>query len=71
MDYNLYNNWRKNISPDDTNYQESDMRAKVYLTQLAKDDVARKMLGLKMLNDGIIDKSVMDILLLKQVQRYF
>lgn len=71
MDYNKYNCWRKAVSNDTTNYKESDMRAKVYLSQLAKDDVARKMLGLKLLNDGIIDRNLMDIMMLKQLGRYF
>lgn len=71
MDYNKYNCWRKAVSNDTTNYKESDMRAKVYLSQLAKDDVARKMLGLKLLNDGIIGKDLMDIMMLKQLGRYF
>ena len=71
MDYNLYNEWRKTVAKDSTNYQESDARVKNYLTQLSKDDVARKMIGLKMLNDGIIDKEVMNILMLKQIGNYF
>lgn len=71
MNYNLYNEWRNAVAKDSTNYQESDARVKNYLTQLSKDDVARKMIGLKMLNDGIIDKEVMNILMLKQIGNYF
>lgn len=70
MNYNLYNNWRKAVAKDDTNYQESDARVKCYLTQLSHDDVARKMVGLKMLEDGIIDKDMMNILMLKQIGNY-
>lgn len=70
MDYNLYNAWRKAIAKDNTNYQESDARVKNYLAQLAKDDITRKMLGLKMLDEGIINKDLMNILVLKQVGNY-
>lgn len=71
MCYTKYNAWRKKVTNDDNDYVASDARAKAYLTELAKDDVARKMLGLRMLNDGIIDKNLMDILVLKQLGRYF
>lgn len=71
MCYNKYNAWRKKIANDDNDYVASDAKVKVYLTELAKDDVARKMLGLRMLNDGIIDKNLMDMLVLKQLERYF
>lgn len=71
MCYAKYNAWRKKVANDDSDYVASDARVKAYLTELAKDDVARKMLGLRMLNDGIIDKNLMDILVLKQLGRYF
>ena len=71
MCYNKYNAWRKKVANDDNDYVASDAKVKVYLTELAKDDVARKMLGLRMLNDGIIDKNLMDMLVLKQLERYF
>lgn len=71
MCYAKYNAWRKKVANDDSDYVASDARVKSYLTELAKDDVARKMLGLRMLNDGIIDKNLMDILVLKQLGRYF
>ena len=71
MLYNKYKTWLKGMNTDDTDYKASDMRVKNYLTQMNRDDTIRKMLGLRMLQDGIIDKGLFDIMLLKNINNYF
>lgn len=72
MNYKLYNEWRKaNTMNKNSDYQASDLRAKNFLRGIAEDDIVKKMIGIKMLNEGIIDNNLMDILLLKQIKNYF
>ena len=78
MQYQKYRAWLQSgisnpttASMDDNKQQYSDARVKKYLNELNKDDTARKMLGLSMLKNGVIDKGTLDILMLKQLSNYF
>ena len=70
IDYNRYNAWRKSIAPDDTDYTASDANAKRFLSMMAEDEVAKKMLGLNMLSSGIIDRNTMNYLMMKNIINY-
>lgn len=70
IDYNRYNAWRKSIAPDDTDYTTSDANAKRFLSMMAEDEVAKKMLGLNMLSSGIIDRNTMNYLMMKNIINY-
>lgn len=73
MLYNKYHAWLRGLNNDNSDtdqYKESDMRIKNYLSQMHRDDTIRKMLGLKMLEDGIIDKGLFDIMILKNLNNY-
>lgn len=73
MLYNKYRAWLRGLNNDNNDtdqYKESDMRIKNYLSQMHRDDTIRKMLGLKMLEDGIIDKGLFDIMILKNLNNY-
>ena len=76
MQYQKYRSWlQSGITNPTTATQEdqqySDSRVKHYLNELNRDETARKMLGLSMLNHGIIDKNTFDILMLKQLSSYY
>lgn len=67
MLYNKYTAWLKGINPSGSvpvdNY-------KPYLNQLYRDDTVRKMVGLKLLEDNVIDKGLFDIMLLNNIKNY-
>lgn len=71
MVYNKYKAWLDGMNKDYEPDIASDMRVKEYLRPMYRDDTIRQMIGLRMLEDGIIDKGLFDIMLLKNIKNYF
>lgn len=69
MLYNKYTAWLKGLSPTGSVPPEV-ANYKPYLNQLYRDDTVRKMVGLKLLEDNVIDKGLFDIMLLNNIKNY-
>lgn len=73
QDYKSYKNWLNGINSTGQQPQfdaASDMRIKKYVVDtFGNDDSLRKMLMLNFVSNGIIDKSLADIYIMKKLVR--
>lgn len=71
MQYGKYKAWLSGLNGPSEQDIASDMRVKSCLRPMYQDDTVRQMVGLKMLEDNIIDKGLFEIMLLNNIKNYF